>query len=257
MEAKKVDSIVPAVVKADAVEVKPEIVPEVKPEVGAIIEGEKIGELLKEKPKEEPTIRESEFLELKNENKGLFKEIKKMQEMIVNGLSKKEVSETLKKIGDKYNVDPNFLDEVSKAIKAEADEEKVITKAKPVDEKEKSEKSTSETDRIDKIFKEQYAKTLEAMPEFKDIADADVIKSLTLDPTNSHKTFAQVLEKAYGHLVKGKGKTLDSAQPGGRKENTEIDFNKASKDPDYFKSLMADPASRREYNSNLAKRLKL
>lgn len=220
--------------------------------------GKKVGELFESK--EEKTVPESVFLEQKKELGGMWKEVKKLQDMVADGLSKKEVSETLKKIGEKYKVDPNFLDEVSKAIKAEDAAEidkKIDAKVKPLEEKEKSEKATTETERIDKIFKDNFAKTINAMPDFKDLADAEYVKFLTLKPENRDKTFADILEKAYGHLVKGKGKTIETTKPGGGKDATVIDYDKATKDPDYFKQIMGDPAQRKEYNANLHKRLKL
>lgn len=245
---------------------KPEVKVEEKPVVKEDVKteaktdtGEKVGELFDNK-KEVPTIRESEFLTLKKENEGLWKEIKNTQKMIADGLTKKEVSDTLKKIGEKYKVDPEFLSEVSQAIKAEADagiDGKIDAKVKPLAEKEKSEEAQTKAERIDRIFKENFDKTIAAMPDFKDVAEPDVIKSLTLDPANRDKTFAQIIEKAYGHLVKGKGKTLDTNTPGGNKEPAAIDYDKASKDGEYFKTIMADPAQRKEYNANLHKRLKL
>lgn len=226
----------------------------------AAASGDKVGDLFKGDKKEEgKTVPEAAFLELKNENKAVWSEVKKLQDMIAEGLTKKEVSETLKKIGDKYKVDPNFLSEVSEAIKAEADvtaDRKIKESVKPIEKEQATEKASTESERIDRIFKENFAKTLAAMPDFKDVADPDVIKSLTLDPANRDKTFAQIIEKAYGHLVKGKGKTLDESRGGG-KEPAGIDYDKASRDTEYFKSIMADPAQRKEYNANIHKRLKL
>lgn len=226
----------------------------------AAAQGEKVSELFGGKKEEKTvTLRESEFLEFKNDNKALKTEMTKLQDMIAKGLTRNEVSEKLKEIGTKYKVDPNFLKEVSDAIKADSDaevEKKIAERVKPIEEKEKKEEKSSEADRIDKIFRENFTKTINAMPDFKDVADPDVIKSLTLDPANRDKTFAQIIEKAYGHLVKSKGKTLDESKGGG-KEPAGIDYGRAAKDPDYFKTIMADPAQRKEYNSNLHKRLRL
>ena len=253
------DIISPEAAKA-AAEVKKPVEPAKVAEPAKVPEGEKVGDLLKKPEKEKPTIRESEFLELKSQNERVWTEMKKLQELVGEGVSKKEVSEKLKQIGEKYKVDPEFLGEVSAAIKAEADVEtdkKVSAKLKPLEEERTAGKAENESQRIDRIFQENYAKTLEQLPDFKDIADPEYVKYLTLRSENADKTFAQILEKAYGNQVKGKGKTFDNPQPGGRNENTVIDFDKASKDSEYFRTLMADPATRSEYNKGLAKRLKL
>jgi cytochrome c1 len=243
-------------IKAPAVESKETAVEtKVEPKGETKVEPEaKVGELLKavEAQKEEKTVPESALLEYKKENKQLWKELKKTQEMISDGATKKEVSTSLKAIAEKYKVDDGFLAELSEAMKANTDaevEEKVNSKLKPIQDKENAA-------RIEKIFSDHYERTLAQMPEYKDIADRDVIKSLTLDPANANKTFAQIMEKAYGHLVQGK-RTIDAAKPRGGKEPAEIDFEKAQKNSTYFKEVMADPDLRKAYNSDLQKRLRL
>lgn len=248
----EVKDIVPPADKAAA---------DAKAKADADASGGKVGDIFNgdNKSKEPKTVPEAALLEFKNENKTLWKEIEKLQGLITEGVTKKEVNEKLKAIGDKYKVDPQFLAEVADAIKSEPaafKEPKAPKEAKEPDEEPK-ESSTAKSARIDAIFKENFDKTIAAMPDFKDIADADVIKSLTLDPSNRDKTFRQIIEKAYGHLVKSKGKTIDTANPGGSKEPAAIDYDKAARDPEYFKSILADPALKKEYNANLHRRLKL
>jgi len=214
-----------------------------------------VGELFDGKDTKTEEVRmvpESALIEFKKENKQLWKELKETQKIVAEGATKSEVSSSLKAIAEKHSVSEDFLRELSATIKAEAEseiDERVNSKIKPIQEKENSA-------RIDTIFNENFTKTLEAMPEFKDIANRDVIKSLTLDPANAKKTFAQIIEGAYGHLVKGK-RTIDAATPGGGREPAAVDFNKAKRDSEYFKEVMADPSRRKEYNKGLEKRLRL
>lgn len=222
--------------------------------------GEKVGDLLGDRQPEEKMVPESVLLEFKNENKGLWTEIKKTQEMVAAGLSKKEVKETLNEIAAKYKTNPEFLKEVFAALKAETDTEvdkRITERVKPIVKEEKREVASTEKERKHRIFTEHFEKTIKALPDFKDIADAETVEGLTLLPENANKTFAQILEKAYGHLVKGKSKAMDSSQPGSRIEPASIDFDRAAKDSEYFKQIMADPVTRKEYNKDMAKRLKL
>lgn len=244
-------------IKAPAAESKAEpVAAKVEPKVEAKAAPEaSVGELLQgksEAPKEQKMVPESALLEYKKENKEIWKELKKTQALVADGATKKEVAGSIEAIAEKHNVSKEFLKELSSVIKAEADaevDEKVSSKLKPIQDKENA-------SRIDKIFGEHYDKTLESMPEYKDIASRDVIKSLTLDPANANKTFAQLLENAYGHLVKGK-RTIEAAKSRGGREPAEVDFKRASSDSEYFKEVMADPALRKEYNANLSKRLRL
>jgi colicin import membrane protein len=215
-----------------------------------------VGDLLggkKEEKKEVKMVPEAALLEYKNLSKDLKKELKELRESIESGATKKEVAEDLKKIAEEHNVDPEFLDKFAKSIKAQVEaevEEKVSSKIKPMEEKDAKEKQ-------DKAFEEHYGKVLEAMPEYKGIAQKDVIKALALDPTNAKKTFAEIFEKAYGHLLPNK-KAIDAARANaGGKGITDIDFEKANTDKEYFAQIMADPELKAKYNKEMLQKMKL
>ena len=111
--------------------------------------------------------------------------------------------------------------------------------------------------KINTTFDEHYDKAIEAMPEYKDVAVKSAIKTLALDPANKNKTFAQILESSYGHLITGK-KGLENAKPGAaRLEDGEVDMAKARTDQEYRRQVLNDPALRRKYNKGLEKRLNL
>lgn len=200
------------------------------------------------KPKEERMVPEAVLLEYKKENKQLAKGLADLKALIESGGSKKEISDDLKALGEKHNVDPEFLHDFASAVRAQAKAE-AEAEIKPLKEKDNAQ-------RVEKIFTEHYDKTLEAMPEYKDIAQKDVIRALALDPKNKNKTFAQILESAYGHLITGKH-SFDAAKPGGSKDNAEIDFKRAKTDTEYFNQIMANDAMKKRYNDGLAQRLNL
>lgn len=226
-------------------ETKPEIKPEESPTIGEVLKNEK------SEKKEVRTVPEATFLEMKKDNKELKKDIKDLKTLIEEGGSKQQVSESLKEIAEEHNVDVDLLSKLSKNIKQEVEAD-YSAKMKPLEEKEKAEKR-------DAVLNSHYDKTLEAMPEYKDIANKEVVKSLALLEENADKTIPQILEKAYGHLVQGK-KTIDSGSPARAGGDTEviidIDFDKAQKDEDYMKKLMANPELKKKYNEHMLKNVR-
>ena len=97
---------------------------------------------------------------------------------------------------------------------------------------------------------------MEKMPDFKGLADPDVIKTLSLDPKNANKTLTQIVEDTYGNFLTGR-RTVETTTPRGGKEPEKIDFARMTKDPSYYKEVMSDPDRKKEYNNNLHERLPL
>lgn len=211
-----------------------------------------VGEALNIQPKsdkaEAKVVPEAVFLEYKKDNKQLQKDIKELKSLIETGGSKKEVSDDVKALAEKYDIDADFIQELASTVQAKA-EEAAEAKFKPLADKDRAKE-------FDEAFTTHYDKTLEALPEFKDVANREVIKALVKDPANKDKTFAQILESAYGHLITGK-RTIETTTPGGGKEDAEIDFDRARKDTEYFKEVMSNPHTKKKYNEALEKRLKL
>jgi hypothetical protein len=215
-------------------------------EASTDVEQAKVGDVFKVEAKEAKMVPESVLIEYKKEAKTVRKELDALRKSIDEGANRGEVSKSIKDIAEKHNVDADFLREFSEAVKKEAEsdiEERVASRMKPLEESEIATKK-------DKIFEEHFDKTLEEMPEFKKIINKDVIKTLAFDPKNANKTFAQIFQESYGHLVTGK-KTLDTTKPRGGAKDTSIDFEKASKDSTYFAEVMADPTLKAEYNKRL------
>lgn len=210
----------------------------------------KVGNIFKKKGEGGKTVPEAVFLEEKKARKELEKKLKEMED---SGASKAEIADSIKEIADKYDVEPALISEIASAIKKETGaeiDEKISKKMKPIEDKENE--AT-----VEKIFSENYEKTLAENPEFKNLANRAVIKSLTLDPKNAEKTFLQILQEAYGHLVKSIKKPIEGVRPKDGGSNVQIDFARAAKDKEYYAEIMADPQLKAEYNKDLHKRLKL
>lgn len=60
----------------------------------------------------------------------------------------------------------------------------------------------SRDERIDTQFWEAFNRTIATMPEYKDVVEPQIIKTLSLMPANANKTFAQIIIGAYGSQLK-------------------------------------------------------
>lgn len=215
--------------------------------------GKTIAEITKENtPPAESTAQQTvgldKFLELKKENKEFKKQLKDLEKSIEEGASKVEVTEDIEAIADEFGVDVKFLSKLTKAIKSQAEkdaDERVSNRLKPLEAKEKQAK-------IDEAFKTHFKIAIDAMPEFAKIVNPEVIKTLSLDPKNANKTFAQIIEETYGGALTGKS-TIEATKPGGGKDPEPLDFAKARKDSKYFDEVMANPTLKKEYNERMLK----
>lgn len=106
----------------------------------------------------------------------------------------------------------------------------------------------------DEKFNELYSNTVEKFPEYKDLADPAVIKQLALNPANKDKTMSQIMEDVYGHLIQGRP-TIATDVPAADPEPGKVDVEKADRDPEYFKKVMADPKMKAEYNETIQDRI--
>lgn len=147
------------------------------------------------------------------------------------------------------DVDPNFIkrfDEVVDARVRKTAEREVGEQLRPLEAKERAAE-------IDRRFNSAFDRVLEANPEFKDVANRAVIKTMSLAPENANKTFTNLLEEAYGHLLTGK-RTMDpSTGPRStRDEGAGLDFARAQNDPKYFaEQVLTNPSLKKEYNDKM------
>lgn len=235
------------------VEAKPtEVTTETKPEVK--VEDVKLGDVVDKQPEElkAKTVPEAVFLEEKRERKELSRQVKELTRLIEEGASKKEVSADIKDIAEEFGLPESavskLIAKVGEQTKVEYDRE-IEAKLKPLQEKERTEK-------VEKTFNEHFDKLMEALPEYKSLANREVIRSLSQDPKNANKTFAKILEESYGHLVVGK-KTLETTQARGGNSDTVIDEKRMTNDMEYYKEVMGNPELKKKYNEGLTSRIRL
>jgi len=92
-------------------------------------------------------------------------------------------------------------------------------------------------------------KAIAENPEYKDIANLALIKQMALSPANKAKTFPELLDEAYGNAIPGK-RTTETTVPRGGTADTKVDMQRASKDTEYRRQVLADPDLRKQYNDN-------
>lgn len=208
------------------------------------VEEKSIGEIINEpEVKEKPTVGLDKFLEVKREKKELEKKLEELVRAKEEGATQSEVSEDLEALATEYNIDKSFLQKIAKSIESRAEksmEERINAKLEPITKREREE-------RVNTIFSKTFSETLESMPEYKGIANPDVIKALATNPANAKKTMSQILEEAYGNAITGR-RTIERTIPGGGKEPTDVDFKRAQSDSEYFKQIMDNPNLKKKYN---------
>ena len=228
---------------------------EAKPEETKV-EDTKVGDVVKSEAEPEKVkakmVPEAVFLEEKKERKELAKELKEVKRLLEEGASKKEVTADVKEIAEEFGLTEQavakLIAKVGEQTKAEYEKE-IEAKLKPIQEKERAET-------VEKTFNAHFDKLMEAMPEFKNVASRDVIRTLSLDPRNANKTFAKILEESYGHLVTGK-KTIEKTQARGGVSDAPIDESRMKHDMEYYKEVMGNPELKRKYNDGLTQRIRL
>ena len=239
---------------AEEAKIAPEVEAKETPAAEVKAEEAKVGDVLDTKStpvvekKEPKVVPEAVFLEEKAERKALAKELKEIKALIEDGASHKEVSGDIKDIAEEFGISEGAVQKLINKM-GEKNQKEIEAALKPQLDAKKSEDN-------EKKFNDHFDKLIESMPEYKNLANREVIKTLAMDPKNANKTFAKILEESYGHLVTGK-KTLERTQARGGNSDAPIDFKRASKDMEYFREIMANPELKKQYNESLTSRLRL
>lgn len=242
-EKKEEKEVVPEEKKVEPEAPKEEPAPEEKEKTPAEIAAETGG---KEEKPEAKVVPESAFLKEKEGRKKAEKALAALEKSIEEGASPSEVSTDIDAMAEEYGLDPVFLKKFAKTVRDDAKKEVEDT----MTSKQKAEQKKKD---IDAAFDKHFKLAMEKMPEFSEIVNPDVIKTLSLQPANANKTFSQIIEETYGKSLTGK-RTIEPTKPGGGKDASPLDFDKARKDSAYFAEIMANPALKKEYNAELLKR---
>lgn len=189
------------------------------------------------------TVGLDKFLDVKRQNKEQARTIKDLQARIEAGATHEDVSADIEDISQDYpDVDRNFLNKLLAVAEKRADD-KLNSRLSSYEQKDKDIK-------IDNAFNTHFKIAMDSMPEFKAIVNPAIIKTLSLDPKNSNKNFAQIIEETYGNALTGK-RTIETTTPGGGKDTEPLNYEKARGNPEYFDIVMNNPKLKAEYNNQM------
>lgn len=206
-------------------------------------------EVLHEKEDAKQTVGLDKFLEVKNEAKELRRELQELNKKIQEGASKRSVDDDIASLSREYNVDETLLQKIAQSVTSRTTkeiEERLMPKLAKVEEMTVSEKR-------EKTFNNLLSNALDVMPEYDGVINKEVIKTLAFDPRNSKKTITQIIEETYGNAITGK-KSFETKRGSGR-EPEKPDFNSIRGNPNLLKEVLKDESQRKEFNSELEKRL--
>lgn len=161
-----------------------------------------------------------------------------------------------KEIERRKELEAKLAEATSEAEKdgATKDEAEKLPEVKELAEKLATIEAREESARKEKVFAEHLQAALESNPEFKGIANPEVIKQMAFNPANKDKTYSQLLDEAYGSAVPGR-KTIETTTPRGGVQDVKIDLQKAERDPEYRKEVLRDPELKKQYNEGLEHRI--
>lgn len=131
----------------------------------------------------------------------------------------------------------------------EPEVKKLAQKLEQIEERERRAK-------LEATFMVHLNKALDNAPEYKDIANVEVIKALAFNPANANKTYTQLLQEAYGNAVTGR-RTIETTTPRGGAKDGKLDIDRARRDTDYRREVLADPELKKQYNESLHTRIPL
>jgi len=111
-------------------------------------------------------------------------------------------------------------------------------------------------EQLNVAFEKHLNAALENAPEYKDIVNVEVIRQMAFNPANKDKTYAQLLEEAYGNAISGR-RTIETTTPRGGAKDSKVDLDRARTDQAYRREVLADPELKRQYNEGLTDRIPL
>ncbi len=234
-------------------EVQTEVTAGSKPEAKAEAETEvTVSEALETEQKPAETVGLDKFLEEKKGRKAAERELRELKEAQAKATTseeRQELSDDVESFLAEYpDVDPKFIKTLLGIAESKASK-KAEDAIKPLTEKERAEA-------IDRKFKTHFDKVIESMPEYKGVVNPEVIKSLSLLPQNSKKTFSQIIEETYANATSGK-RTLETTTARGGNEPENIDMARARSDEKYFDEIMSNPTLKKQYNDQMLGSIRL
>jgi hypothetical protein len=158
----------------------------------------------------------------------------------------------IEKIAEDMGIDAESAKKFANAIgsKTSADVEEMKQTLAQIQQKE-------ESSRVEKVLNQFYKEALENSPEFKDVANKQVVMQLAQMTTNQGKTMTELLNETYGSVANKATSSMESSSSNA-KASPKVDFSKLREmSADEQSAVLKDPEQKKQYNDYLIKNLNL
>lgn len=211
-------------------------------------EEQTLDSLQNEKPKTPDAIPYDRFKEVNDKLKDsndIIADLTAKLEAKQEPVTRADATRGLDELAKEHNLDADVLGKVAAEIKAAALAE-VQQEIAPITQAQKAAEAN-------KVFETMYADALKNNPQYKDVANKDIVKQLAFNPANANKTFPQLLKEVYPHAHKDpkNSKNMESTKKGKSEAIDKIDYKRAQTDSEYFQAIMSDPGLKNQYNEQM------
>jgi len=167
----------------------------------------------------------------------LQEEVAKLKNAGVTGeKSVLQVNDELRRLSMEHNIDETFLASLVSTVRSATTKEIREELEKDYSPKITKIESERSQEKMDVKFNELYANVLADMPEYKNVVNKNVIKTLVFNPENAKKTLPQIVEEVYGASIAGK-KSIELSRGSREQESPNLsnpskeDWDKIESDP--------------------------
>lgn len=198
-------------------------------------------------PSKEETVPLKKYMAEKNERRSLEERTEQLQGEIAKlkrnmvGMSVGQVSDELKTLAADHNVDESFLAQLVGTVQKATKEEITKELQGNVDSRLSVFEQAENKRQMEAKLESMLSKALGEMPEYKEVVNQDVIKTLAVQPSNAKKTMQQLIEETYEAALGGK-KTLEQGTHGRSKMEPEYTDN--------FDEIESNPEAREKWSAN-------
>jgi len=158
----------------------------------------------------------------------------------------------IEKIAEDMGIDAESAKKFANAIgsKTSADMEEMKQTLAQIQQKE-------ESSRVEKVLNQFYKEALENNPEFKGVANKQVVMQLAQMSANQSKTMTELLNDTYGTVANKASSPMESSSSNS-KGTPKVDFSTLRSKPEAEQlAVLKDPELKKQYNDYLIKNINL
>ena len=213
-----------------------------------------LGELMTPKQPEpaNDTVPLSKYMDEKRERRALEDRIAELTKSSTGD----DLAGRLSTLAEKYEASPELLKEIGKVIAENKKDamDSVDQKINAILPKFAELENSKKIEQFNKVFSDRFDTLIADQPEYKDVANMEVLKQLAMLPSNSHLTLNQLAENTYGNAVKGK-KSIESGKSSGGSDTASVDFSKMT--DEQWETVKQSPELKAAYGEYITKHVQL